>query len=60
MARRRPSYPEKPWKPDISKWVKLLDKDKEREEIKSPDKPVKDWQLWRWDTLEDVPQNERQ
>jgi len=57
MPRRRQSYPEKPWKPDPAKWAKLLQKE-EGGKIRSP-KPKDGWQLWRWDTLEDVPQNDR-
>jgi hypothetical protein len=58
MTRRRQSYPEKPWKPDVSKWAKHLDKAKELS-LRSPDRPAKGWDLFRLDNLADAPQNER-
>lgn len=49
MPRRKSPFPEKPWKPDPEKWKKYL---------RLPElQPVKGWQLWRLDNLEDVPQD---
>lgn len=60
MPRRKPHYPEKPWQPDPAKWNAHLvhpvpvvtqgDTPKKG----TPVEPDKGWQLWRWDTLEDV------
>lgn len=56
MARRKVRYPEKPWikDPEVQKrWQKILDEAKEKPVIEIKPK----WNLSRWDTLEDVPQD---
>jgi hypothetical protein len=58
MAKRRPKYPEKPWKPDPVKWKKLLDKKLESGTFRPPLQPKGGWQLWDWISFEDKPQNE--
>jgi len=61
MPRRKSPFPEKPWRPDPAKWEKLFERqseDKDRDLLKreTPIEPVKGWQLWDWNTLEDVKQ----
>lgn len=55
MPKKKSPFPEKPWKPDATKWQKHLERQKE---IKpnTPAKPDKGWLLYRLDTLEDIPQ----
>jgi len=58
MPKRKLRYPETPWQPDPKKWAKLLEKQLsgKPEQLAVPNEPVKGWELWRWDTLEDVKQ----
>jgi len=57
MPRRKPKYKETAWIPDLEKWRKLLEKGDvlKRDTLQ----PKGGWQLFRWDTLEDVPQDEK-
>jgi len=60
MPRRKIRYPEKPWIRDpevVRRFQELIDKGKPPVKCRSPDKPVQGWQLWHWDTLQDVPQD---
>ena len=61
MPKRKSPYPEKPWHPDPAKWQRHLedrreDKTKDLAKCEAPTQPVKGWQLWNWNTLEDVKQ----
>jgi len=58
MPRRKPKYKETAWIPDLEKWRKLLDK-KQVSSNALQLAPKGGWQLFRWDTLEDVPQDEK-
>lgn len=58
MARRKVSYPEKPWIRDpaiLKRWQALLDKGKDPAKLRTP-QPKDGWLLYRWDTLEDAAQ----
>lgn len=60
MARRKPKYPDKPhvMRPEIRKRFEALMGKKVEKEAKPPSQvPEPKWELWRWDNLEDVPQN---
>jgi hypothetical protein len=58
MARRKPTYPIKPYVPseEARRRIAALMEPEQREKAKLVDKwqPKGGWQLWRWDTLEDV------
>lgn len=58
MPRRKSPYPDKPYVPSEEarrRFAALMDREKAKE-MKLIDKwePKGGWQLWRWDTLEDV------
>jgi hypothetical protein len=58
MLRRKPKYPDRPYTPSEDarrRIASLMDRDKAKE-LKLIDKwePKRGWQLWRWDTLEDI------
>jgi len=60
MPKRKSRYPEKPWAPDPARWQKLVGQVKQDgSKMSPPTEPKGGWQLWRLDTLEDAPQNER-
>jgi hypothetical protein len=58
MARRKSPYPNKPYVPSKEARNRLaaLMEPERREKVYERDKwqPKDGWQLWRWDTLEDV------
>lgn len=58
MARRKSPYPDKPYQvsEDARRRIVALMEPEQREKAKLTDKwvPKGGWQLWRWDTLEDV------
>lgn len=58
MPRRKPKYHDKPYIPseEARRRIAALMEPKEREKVKLVDKwePKGGWQLWRWDTLEDI------
>jgi hypothetical protein len=58
MARRKPSYPVTPYVPseDARRRLEALMAPEVREKVKVQEKwvPRGGWQLWRWDTFEDV------
>jgi hypothetical protein len=58
MLKRKPRYPDKPYTPseDARRRIEALMEPTEREKVQVKDKwaPKGGWQLWRWDTLEDV------
>lgn len=57
MARRKPTYPDKPYTPtdDARRRIAaLMEPVKAKEIIKDKWTPRGGWQLWRWDNLEDV------
>jgi hypothetical protein len=57
MARRKPKYPNPPYvvSPEAKRRFEILMKKVEPFD-RPPIKGAKKWELWRWDTLEDVPQ----
>jgi len=58
MPRRKSPYPDKPYivsEDARRRFQALMEPKNVKEEIKWI--PKGGWQLWRWDTLEDVPQN---
>lgn len=58
MPRRKSPYPDKPYhvSDDARRRFEALMEPTVREKVKALDKwvPHGGWQLWRWDTLEDV------
>lgn len=58
MARRRVKYTDRPYvvSDDARRRIEALMEPTMREKVKVQDKwvPQGGWQLWRWDTLEDV------
>jgi hypothetical protein len=58
MAHRKSPYPDKPYavSEDARRRLEALMAPEVREKVKVQDKwvPKGGWQLWRWDTLEDV------
>jgi hypothetical protein len=60
MARRKPKYPNPTYVPsdDARRRIAVLMEPKQREKLKlriqEDWQPRGGWQLWRWDTLEDV------
>ena len=58
MPRRKSPYPDKPYIPSEdarSRFEALMEPKKKKDEDKWV--PRGGWQLWRWDNLEDAPQN---
>lgn len=57
MARRKPKYPNPPYvvSPEAKRRFEALMKNDEHID-RPPIKGAKKWELWRWDNLEDVPQ----
>jgi hypothetical protein len=59
MARRKVRHNEKPWIRDpavVARWQVILDNCRPPVKQKQDPQPKAGWQLFRWDTLEDVPQ----
>lgn len=57
MPKRKDPYPDRPWKPDPTKWEKLLEPKKEDVAKRdTPTEPKGGWMLFNWQTLEDVKQ----
>lgn len=58
MSKRKPKYQDRPhvMKPEIQRRFEALMQPKQ-EPGKKSHVPIKKWELWRWDTLEDVPQD---
>lgn len=58
MPRRKPKYPDKPYVPseDARRRIAALMEPEKAKQLGLKDKwePKGGWQLWRWDTLEDV------
>lgn len=57
MARLKPKYPNPPYifSEEVKRRFAILMK-KEEPTDRPPIKGAKKWELWRWDTLENVPQ----
>ena len=61
MPKKQPKYKVVPWSPDPAKWNAHLVHPVPVPEKSEPPKPKgiepdKGWMLFRWDSLEDVPQ----